>query len=68
MPKFDFKKLSKNIKSYLKDGFEVDDSVSSTFDDIRNVTAGVGIHEILPYEEFDEKNRIFFNTDRKSVV
>ena len=62
MPKFDFKNLSNSIKKYLKDGFEVDDSVSSTFEDIRNVTAGVGIHEILPYEEFDEKNRIFFNS------
>ena len=35
MPKFDFKNLSNSIKKYLKDGFEVDDSVSSTFEDIQ---------------------------------
>lgn len=60
---FDFKKILAGFEEFVKAGIKTETTLTASINDIRQLTGGVGVHQILPYECYDEVTKLFYNND-----
>lgn len=60
---FDFKKILTSFEEYMKSVVRSEPAMTAGINDIKRITSGAGIHQILPYECYDDSSKLFYNKD-----